>query len=143
MLVVYAPPNMPAVRANKLIEYISDVVGEAKRAFEDCSIVVSGDFNQWKAEDIQQDHPELSEIQHGPTRGTRCIDRSFVNFGRAITLSGTLPPLETETGQASDHKIAWAEAHFSTSKPKTISYTYRAYTDEGAESFLQDLNTQS
>ena len=141
-LSVYAPPNMPAARAKLLIEYISDVIGEAKRKFEDCSLVISGDFNQWGIEDIVQDHPELVEVNYGPTRGDRAIDRTFVNFGRAITESGTLPPLETETGQPSDHKIAWAEARFQVAQQKQIKYTYRAFTERGAESFLQQLNAQ-
>ena len=142
-LSIYAPPNLTAAKARGLIEYVSDVVGEAKRKFEDCSLVISGDFNQWNIGEITQDHPELVEVEFGPTRGDKSIDRSFVNFGRAIVESGVLPPLETETGQASDHKIAWAEAKFLTTKQKQISYTYRAYTEEGAESFLQELNTQS
>lgn len=36
ILSVYAPPNLPAARASALLEYISDVIGEAKRSIEDC-----------------------------------------------------------------------------------------------------------
>ena len=142
-LSIYAPPNLTTVRARGLLEYVSDVIGEAKRKFEDCSLVISGDFNQWNIGEIAQDHPELVEVDYGPTRGDKAIDRTFVNFGRAIVESGVLPPLETETGRASDHKIAWAEAKFLTANPKKITYTYRAFTEAGAESFLQELNTQS
>ena len=143
VLSAYAPPNLPAPRARALIEYISDVVGEAKRTLEDCTIVVAGDFNQWSIEELIQEHPDLTEVQHGPTRGDRAIDRSLVNFGRLITESGSLRPLETENGNESDHRIAWARATFSKTPDKLVKYTYRAYTDSGAEAFLQDLNTQS
>ena len=44
-LAVYAPPNLTQSRAKALIEYVSDVIGEAKRTIENCTIVVSGDFN--------------------------------------------------------------------------------------------------
>ena len=121
-ITVYAPPNLAQSRATKLIEYVSDVIGEAKRSFKDCSVIVAGDFNQWKIQDISQDHPDLVEIPHGPTRGDRAIDRSFVNFGRAVQRSDSLPPLETETGQESDHRVAWAEAVFEVDSPKIITY---------------------
>ena len=128
-LTVYAPPNLTTVKSRQLIDYVSDVVGEAKRTFADCSIVVAGDFNQWPVQDILQDHPDLQEVVHGPTRGDREIDRSFVNFGRSITESGALPPLETEDGKLSDHRIAWAQATFPTvlrsSSPTLIDRTQR------------------
>ena len=143
VLSVYAPPNLQSNRAKQLIEYLSDVIGEAKRTFEDCSIVVAGDFNQWQVQDVLLDHPDLVEVVHGPTRGDRSIDRTFVNFGRSITESGALPPLETESGQESDHKIAWAESCFPSAPVKLVKYTYRAYTEQAAESFLQDLNSQT
>lgn len=123
------PPNLSTVKSRQLIDYVSDVVGEAKRTFADCSIVVAGDFNQWPVQDILQDHPDLQEVVHGPTRGDREIDRSFVNFGRSITESGALPPLETEDGKLSDHRIAWAQATFPTvlrsSSPTLIDRTQR------------------
>ena len=139
---VYAPPNITPARARDLLDYVSDIVGEAKRSFEDCSIVVAGDFNQWQAQDLVQDHPDLSEVPHGPTRGDRQIDRSFVNFGRSIDESGTLKPLETKEGLASDHRIAWSTANFKAPPTKLVKYSYRAYTESGAEAFLQDLNCQ-
>ena len=91
-LTVYAPPNLTQLKARQLLEYLSDLVGEAKRKFANCSIVIGGDFNQWPIEEISQDHPDLTEVKHGPTRGDREIDRTFVNFGRSIRESGALPP---------------------------------------------------
>ena len=143
VLSVYAPPNMQAVKARQLLEYLADVIGEAKRKFEDCTIVLAGDFNQWHVQEVAQEHPDLTEIQHGPTRADRSIDRSFVNFARSVYAAGTLPPLETETGQVSDHKIAWAQASFSNAAPKLVKYTYRAYSETAADAFLTDLNAQT
>lgn len=61
-LAVYAPPNLATNESKQLLEYLSDVVGELKRKFENCTIFVAGDFNQWPAEELIQDHPELSEV---------------------------------------------------------------------------------
>ena len=143
VLSCYAPPNLTNLRAKVLLEYISDVVGEAKRKFEDCSLIVSGDFNQWPLEEVLDDHPDLGELPYGPTRADREIDRTLVNFTRAIKECGTLPPLETEEGLPSDHNIAWAKAEFEPQKKKLISYTYRSYTDSGADAFADSIRQQS
>ena len=139
----YAPPNLAPSKAASLMEFISDVVSEGKRQFNNCSIVVCGDFNQWSTDCITQDHPEIKEVLHGPTRGNRSIDRSFVNFSKAVRESATLGPLETETGIKSDHRIAWARAVFEVEPNPTISYTYREYTEAGANAFVAALATQS
>lgn len=138
----YMPPNITPVRAKQNLEFISDVISEAKRKFRDCSLLVSGDFNQWPAEDILSEHPDLQEVPHGPTRDDRAIDRSFVNFGRSVDESGTLLPLESEEGNASDHKIAFARASFHKAPVKNITYTYKAYTETGATGFLQAIGIQ-
>ena len=70
----YAPPNIPSHRAQSLVDYISDVVGELKRKFPDVTLVISGDFNQWSIAELIADHPDLSEVNYGPTRGDRAID---------------------------------------------------------------------
>lgn len=44
VLVCYEPPNLTANRANLMHEYIVDVVNEAKRRFQDCTVVLGGDF---------------------------------------------------------------------------------------------------
>lgn len=66
-----------------------------------------------------------------------------MNFGRSIKESGTLPPLETEDARESDHKVAWAIAEFVAPVSKQVTYSYRAYTERGANNFLTELNAQS
>ena len=119
------------------------MIAEGKRKFPDCSIVLAGDFNQWPAEEIVQDHPELAEVVHGPTRIDRSIDRSFVNFRRSISSSGTCEPLETEDGRKSDHRVAWAEALFEREVNRKLTYSYREHTEKGAADFLADLLVQN
>ena len=138
----YAPPNMAPAMARGLIEFVSDLVCEAKRTYRDCSIMVCGDFNQWPVNEIIEDHPDLLEVDHGPTRGDRSIDRTFVNFGRALIEYGTLPPLETEEGMVSDHMMAWGKAIFKTESPETVTYKHRPYTATGAEQFVTEIAGQ-
>ena len=138
----YAPPNLTQVRAQGLIEYASDLVCEAKRTYKDCSVIVTGDFNQWAIEEIVEDHPDLKEIPFGPTRGDRAIDRTFTNFGRSIVEYDILPPLETEEGSASDHNMTFARATFTPVKQEKITYSYRPYTHEGAARFVRMVAAQ-
>ena len=141
-LAAYLPPNMPATEAEARLEYITDIITEAKRLYKGCTIIVAGDFNSWPAEQIADDHPDLTEVIHGPTRGEREIDRTFVNFSRAIDESGTLGALEDERGSRSDHKIAYAYCTFKKEISRTISYTYRRYTERGAADFKLWIGNQ-
>ena len=138
----YAPPNITLLRAREMIEYISDLVCEAKRTYEDCSIVVSGDFNQWPVEEFLEDHPDMKEVEHGPTRGHRKIDRSFTNFSRSVRESITLPPLDTEEGSVSDHKMVYTSATFQAEPKTVVSYTYRPFTEGGAANFVSQCRNQ-
>ena len=139
----YAPPNLSTLMAKQMIEFVSDVIGEAKRRFENCSIVVLGDFNQWSFAELIADHTELREIEFGPTRGDREIDRTLVNFSRAIKESGTLEPLKTEDGHSSDLRMAWALAKFEPQDRKLITYSYPAYTESDAVGYVDTVSKQN
>ena len=138
----YLPPNINADRAKRNLEYISDVITEVKRQYEDCLILLAGDFNQWQPGDLLQEHPDLSEIKHGPTRGDREIDRSFVNFSRSMSEYFTISPLDTEEGNESDHKVAFGRALFPKQQMKAVTFSYMQYTQAGATGFLADLEKQ-
>ena len=126
-----------------LVVYLSDLVAKAKRTLGNIPVVVSGDFNQWPVQDLLDEHSDLSEVDHGPTRLGRSIDRTFVNFHRAVRSSGTSTPLETEEGNKSDHRVAYLEAAFDVQPQKKVSYTYRAFTPEGAEQFAGEQEIQA
>ena len=142
-IAAYAPPNLTLLAARQLNEYMSDLIGEAKRSHPECSIILAGDFNHWPVEEAVEDHTDFTEVPHGNTRGHRAIDRSFVNFSSSVIEASTLPPLETEVGQPSDHRIAYAVAKFEYPKPDTITYTYRHYTEQGAAKFAEMIVFQS
>ena len=142
-IVAYIPPNYIASEARGCIEYISDVITEIKRKVEDGLIVLGGDFNQWPIADLLEEHPDFTEIDHGPTRGDRKIDRLFVNFGRSVSRCDTLTPLDCDAGGVSDHKVVFVEADFVTKKQATITYSYRRYTDLGGDRFVEMMSEET
>ena len=135
VIAAYIPPGYTKLRADCCVEYVSDVVAEVKRRLDSPIIIVGGDWNQWPVAPILSDHPEFTEVDHGPTRGDRKIDKFLVNFPRAVTESDVLPPLDDGAGRESDHKIAYFRAKFQSNIDKRVSYRYRHYTDSGAAGF--------
>ena len=82
-----------------------------------------------------EDFPDLEESDTGPTRGDRCIDRTFHNLGQPL-VCGTLPPLETEDSRYSDHRIMYTVASLKRlAKFKWVTYSYRFYNKESADLF--------
>lgn len=138
----YLPPNITRACTEKNVEFLSDLVTEAKRKFEGCSTLVAGNFNQWKPDGMLNEHPNMTENQHGVTRGDKAIDRTFVNFGRSIEAFGVLKSLDSEEGSKSDHGIAWANAIFEKPPNKDITYSYLHYTQRGVSTFLEELEQQ-
>ena len=135
VIAVYIPPNYPRVKADQCLDYISDVVSETKRLFDSPIITVAGDWNQWDVGKVLDEHPDLSEVQHGPTRGDRKIDKFLVNFQRSIVEADTLPPLDDGAGRTSDHQIAYFKTKFRVAQEKKVTYTYRHFSEAGARNF--------
>ena len=137
VVAVYIPPNYPRHRAVACLDYVADVVSEAKRQFASSLVVVAGDWNQWPVDHVLQEHPDLTEIAHGPTRLDRKIDRMLVNFGRAVVESDTLQPLDDGLGRTSDHLISYFKASIKKQPVNKVTYSYRHYTEEGARKFQE------
>ena len=110
----YVPPNYTTIRARKCMDHIEELVIEFKRRLKEPLIVVTGDFNQWPIESALVEFRDIKETASGPTRGTRCIDRTFTNF-EMIKNAGTLLPLQTDEDsqnktRSSDHKVVYLTA---------------------------------
>ena len=139
----YLPPNYNAQRGKGALEHVENVVLELKGRYKDPFIMVAGDFNQWPIGQALLDFPDLKEVDVGPTRKDRCIDRIFTNFSRSISDSGTVPPLEPEpgfTGARSDHRIAFARADMPRNRTfEWVSYQYRYYNQDAVAKFGQWL----
>ena len=144
----YIPPNYTVGKGKKALDFISGAVMEAKRKFDDPLIIVTGDFNQWDVARALQDFPDIHEVNVGPTRGDRSIDRIFVNV--PTKAAGTLPPLESDPGgeedvtvRKSDHKVAYCSSELPRTQPfKTLSYSYRYYNPESEAQFGAWLASQ-
>ena len=118
IIAVYLPPNYSTGRANRAIEHVENIIIELRRKYTDPYLVLAGDFNQWPVEQALAEFGDMREVEVGPTRGTRSIDRVFCNMFRMILSSGTVPALETEADSpelaaVSDHRIA----HFTAKLP--------------------------
>ena len=105
----YIPPNYSKQKGSGALDYVENVLIELKRRYNDPYLFVAGDFNQWRVEDYIYNFPDMSEMEVGPTRGRKSIDRVFSNVGRSLVESGTALPLETEgeDSRKSDHLIAY------------------------------------
>ena len=135
VIAVYLPPNYPKHKADACLDYVADVVSEAKRQFQSPMIIVGGDWNQWPVGHICQEHTDLVEVEHGPTRNGRKLDKFLVNFPRAVIECDTLEPLDDGMGRESDHRMAFFKAAIEVQQEAKITYSYRHYTEEGAVKF--------
>ena len=135
VIAVYIPPGYTKPRADACIQYIADVIAETKRKIDSPIIIIGGDWNQWSLQPILDEHPDLSEVDHGPTREDRKIDRLLVNFSRAVVESDVLSPLDDGQGRVSDHGVAFFRAKFESQLDRKVTYKYRHFTDQGAASF--------
>ena len=133
----YLPPNYTIARGQAALDFISDLVLDIKRKFRDPFIIIGGDFNQWDASGALADFPDIDEIQYGPTREDRRIDRLFCTFRDRVEAFGTLEPLETDDGsRKSDHRIGYFEAELERAAAfEWITYTYRFYNEDGVKLF--------
>ena len=133
VIAAYLPPSYKRQRGEAALNYIEEVVIEVKRCFKDPYVAIMGDFNQLKMEQPLSNFLDVSEVPVGPTRGTRRIDRIFVNVGQSITESGTLEPLETEGEEStvSDHRIAFCRLELNRREAfRWETYSYRHYNEE-------------
>ena len=92
VLACYMPPGDAAARGNACIDFVQDLIIQMKRKYSDPYIIVSGDFNQWRIEEAMADFQDMTEVDVGPTRAGRRIDRTFVNFHGDVQEAGTVPP---------------------------------------------------
>ena len=94
VIAAYMPPNYSSSRGAACLEFIESLIIDVKRQYRDPFIVLTGDFNQWHIDQALVEFQDISKVPVGPTRGDREIDRYFTNMSRAVTASGTVPPLD-------------------------------------------------
>ena len=110
-----------------------------KRRFKDPYIVIAGDLNQWKVDDVLADFSDILEVKDGCTRKERAVDRIFLNVSRSVTGYGMLQPLQAEESDVlSDHKVAYCWTKLKKKQSFVWEkYTYRYYSKEKAKKFKE------
>ena len=142
-IAAYLPPGYDRKRGKGALDYVEGAVIEVKRRYQDPYVFVGGDFNQWNAAGCLANFANIKEVCVGNTRGSRAIDRLFLNVSRSVIESGILDPLETEAGEdeearRSDHKIVYCKVRLSKQESfKWETYCYRHFNDRSAEKFRE------
>ena len=138
----YIPPNIGNAQAEECMGYVGGAVVNLKSKYSSPYIAIMGDFNQWDMASYLDEFSDFTEVTVGHTRGSRSIDRIFVNFGRSVTESGTWAPLETDGDDsevvASDHRVAFACLALERVESFVWrEYSYRQYTEEAVKNFRE------
>ena len=111
----YLPPSMDRQRSEDCMQFVSDMVHEAKRSFDSPHLLVAGDFNQFRIEEALREHQDMEECLLGPTRGDRSIDRTFTNIKShtgiiEARVIAALQPDRVAAGSDSDHQVTFFRA---------------------------------
>ena len=126
------------------MEFLVDAILELKNRYKDPFICVAGDFNSHDIQSYLDDYPDLSLLVTGPTRNEKTIDIIFTNFPSQIVESGTISPLESDSGgSASNHRVVYCTAELKRFQAyEWITYFYIRQTEEGNALFKEYLNEQ-
>ena len=134
----YLPPGYVKQKGEEALAEVSEIITDLKRRFSDPYLIVAGDFNQWDVKETLLDFQDIKEVDVGPTRNSRQLDKIFTNMSRSIEAAGTLDPLESEDGASSDHRTAYC-----TMMMKRIQtfvwqkFTYRHFNEDSVKAFKE------
>ena len=105
----YVPPSTKAEDFTQLCEDLAMLLVEIKGSLKDPVFVVGRDFNNRSPTAAFEAIEGMQQVPSGPTRGAASLDLIFKNAPGVLQggRAETYPPLETETGLASDHLSVW------------------------------------
>ena len=109
LICMYIPPKQKSETTRDMLENIADTLSDLKIKLGNPLIVVAGDTNKRDVSDAYADIPNLTEVPSLPTRGNSRLDVIATNFNDQVN-SEVLPPLESEEGTASDHRVLYIRA---------------------------------
>lgn len=147
VIAVYIPPGYNVARGRGCMQFVSDTILEIKDKADDPLICVAGDFNQWGIEDYLADYPDLVEVETGPTRNQRRIDRVFLNWD--VASFSCHEPLQTEPDDEgnvnySDHRVQLVETTIpARDGQEWVKYSYRPFSQTAADNFKAKLSSVS
>ena len=140
IFVVYIPPTMRTPELERMKELLAVELIAIKTAYNNPIVVVNGDMNHRDLGGAIQEVEDLQLVETGPTRGNSTIDLIYLNTHTAVSEILTLPPLQSVTGNNSDHRCIF----ISLSLPPERNYRWitqwRRMRDERRENaFAQQL----
>ena len=84
---------------------VEECVRKAKTESHDPYILIGGDMNKHDFAPAVAPFPDIKEMMSPPTRGDARLDRVYSNLDEYIKDVTTHPPLSSNTGTDSDHKV--------------------------------------
>ena len=140
VFVTYIPPGMRANQIQQLRKTLAAEVSEAKAMIKDPVFIIAGDFNHRDIAGEVGLVEQITQVPSGPTRGPNTIDLVFTNTPRNIKECITLPPLETNNGNRSDHKCVYVAAEYKSQRKYEWVVKMRRLRDaKREEAFANDL----
>ena len=100
---LYVQPRMTVSQWTDLKSMIADLILQEKAASSNPVILIGGDMNRRDLGPAFEDFDDITEVVHGPTRGTEKLDKTFTNFDTDMATTFVCEPLQAVEGIKSDH----------------------------------------
>ena len=136
VLGAYLPPKLKAAESRKCLEYISGAILRIKTDFKNPYIAIGGDFNGRDLQEAIGDYYDIQEVTSGATRAGAWLDLCAVNFNNELDCVTNHPPLTTEDGTPSDHRlVSYSYKLKHTHQFEWLRYSKRKVTDQGTTDY--------
>lgn len=132
----YLKPGLRAALRAESMLCIKEAIARCKQEMGDPYVIVTGDFNRFKAEEAIDDYPDIYLHTTPPTRGQATLDIVASNFDKTATTLTTRSPLSTEDGKLSDHSVLHICTNFTNSDRFTKSTTFSRKRTERADKLM-------
>ena len=128
--VVYHPPRSPLKET--LLEHLINTSDLLKTRFPCAKIVLCGDFNEIKDEELQNPL-HLLQVVDFPTHLDKTLDKIFTDMGEQFLPPRPLPPL----GRSPHLSVLWEPTPTTSLPQQEASRSHRPLTDSAIRSFGQ------
>ena len=137
---IYIPPQTRADAMRKLCEVIANDISLAATQSNNPLLMMMGDFNRKCFRSAYEHMQGVCELQSGPTRGAERLDLCFTNADQNNCTTEVTPPLESETGTASDHACLVVSVKLRREKNfEWIKVKARKRTQKAVDKFGDDI----
>ena len=132
----YLPPKLKAAEHHECLELIGEAILRIKTEFRNPYIILGGDFNGKDIHEAIGDYPDIEESDGGATRGDSRLDLCATNFPSEIRSVTNHPPLTSEEGTPSDHRLIGFVCDLKhTNHFEWVRFSSRKITDAAREEY--------